>query len=122
MARIGTETITVATTGADGSATGSGAFKAFAGFLLDVYLAYTTEPATTDVTIAHTQPTLGNILVVTSSATDALYPVRVQAKDAAGAAITGVYDYLPVDGILTMAVAQGDDPGSVTATIRYLEP
>jgi hypothetical protein len=67
-------------------------------------------------------PTAGNVLVVTSSATDGLYPVRVQAKDAAGAAITGVYDYFPVNGILTVAVAQGDDPGSVAVTIRYLAP
>lgn len=118
---IVTETIAVTTTGADGAATGSTASGALYGFLLDVYLDYhASAPATTDVTLAYTSPANGNILVVTNNATDGLYAPRKQACDAAGAAITGGYDCYPLNGTVTVSVAQANAlTGAVTARVRY---
>ena len=121
---IETETIAVTTTGADGSASGSQASAgSLYGFLLDVYLDYhASAPATTDVTLAYTSPANGNILVVTNNATDGLYAPRKQTCDAAGAAITGNYDLFPLNGTLTLSVAQANAlTGAVTARVRYLK-
>lgn len=114
------EIVTVTTTGSAGSASGAGATPGMSGFLLDIYLDYTGQPATTDVTIAYDEPDSGNILVVSNNATDGLYAPRKQVCDAAGAAVAGAYDLLPLNGKLSIAVDQGDDAGTVKARIRYL--
>ncbi len=117
MSRIFTQTVAVATTGGAGVATGSAVSEACAGFLLDVYLDYhASAPATTDVTISHTDPTLGTIASSTDNNTD----TRLVPRDA----ITGgtdAFDRIPLTGTITVSVAQSDqlDP-AVTATIRYL--
>ena len=122
MERLEQQTITITTSGTDGSATGTGRFTAFAGFLLDVYLAPSGAQAnTTDVTIAHVSPSLGDVLVVSNLATAGLYPVRTQAVNPSGAAITGVYDRPVVSGVLSVSIAQADDTESVAVTIRYLD-
>ena len=122
LSEIATETLTVTTTGGAGSATGSAVSGALNGFLLDVYLDFhASAPATTDTTLAYTSPANGNILVITNSATDALHAPRKQASDAAGAAVSGVYDLYPLNGTITLSVAQSDAlTGAVTARVRYL--
>lgn len=122
MSQIAQETVIITTTGAAGSATGSATSSSLTGFLLDVYLDYhASAPATTDVTVAYGAPANGNLTVYSNSATDVLLMPRKNAVDVAGAAITGVYDLYPLNGTLTVSVAQSDAlTGCVTARIRYL--
>lgn len=114
--------IPVTTTGSAASATGSAVSGAINGFLLDIYLDFhASAPATTDTTIAFDEPDLGNILVITNSATDALHAPRKQASDSAGAAISGSYDLLPINGNVSVSVAGSDAlTNAVVVRIRYL--
>lgn len=123
MAEICTAQVTVTTTGDAGSATGSADSEALHGFLLDVYLNFhASAPATTDTTVAYkTQG--GNVLVVTSSATDVLLAPRVKPVDNANSAITNAHDKFPLNGPLTFSLAQCDAlTGALVATVRYLRP
>src|SRR6185436_15560740 len=121
MAHIGRVSATFTTTGSDGSATGSGALPSFSGFLLDFFFDHSAgQAATTDVTIAH--PVFGNVLVASNSATDTYYPVLVNAKDATGTAISGVYVNLPVDDALTVSIAQADNNETTTVYARFIVP
>jgi hypothetical protein len=120
---IATTYVKVTTTGADGSATGTGTSRQINGFLLDVYLDFhASAPNTTDTTVALATPALGNITVISNTATDALYMPRKNACDIAGAAISGVYDLYPVSGTISVALAGCNAlTDAVVATIRYLE-
>lgn len=122
-AGIATTYVKVTTAGSAGSATGTGTSQVIKGFLLDIYLNFhASAPATTDTTVALATPALGNITVISDSATDALYMPRKNAVDVAGAAITGVYDLYPVSGTISVALAGCDAlTDAVVATIRYLE-
>ncbi len=124
MSEIRTETVTITTTGSAGSATGSGTTPALTGFLLDVYLNFhASAPATTDTTIAYDEPDLGNVLVVSNSATDALIAPRQKVVDNANSAITNSHVPFPLNGALTISLAQCDAlTGALVATIRYLTP
>jgi len=119
---IATETVSVTTTGSAGTATGSAVSGELNGFLLDIYLDFhASAPATTDTTIAHTEPTMGNILVVSNSATDALITPRAKAVDSANAAITNSHDKVPLDGTVTISLAECDAlTNALVARIRYL--
>lgn len=95
--------------------TGSAVVNGVNGFLLGVYLDFNgSAAATTDTTISTDNPAQ-NILVVTDSATDTYVPVRVQAKDATGTAISGVYEMYPLDGILKVSLAGVG--GALTAAV-----
>jgi hypothetical protein len=111
--------IVVPTSGTDGSAVGSGATPSpVSGWVVGVHLDYSaTQASTADVTITATNPTL-TVLVKANSATDAWYFPRVAASlNTDGSAITGEYlPGIPVDGYLSIAVAQADDGESVTVT------
>jgi hypothetical protein len=115
------ERVSVTTTGSAGSASGSATTAALEGLLLDIYLDYdASAPATTDVTIAYADRA-SNILVVSDNATDGLYAPRVKPVDNANAAITNAFDYFPLNGRLTVSVAQSNALAPcVTAYIRYL--
>ena len=123
MAAIQTIAVPVTTTGADGSATGSASVDTQFGFLLDAYLDYgATAPNTTDVTIAHAG-VWGNLLVVSDNATDGRYAPRSALVDTSAAAITGAYDYLPINGPLTVSVAQANALAPcVTVYLRIYRP
>ena len=112
----------VTTTGTAGSATGSATSGTINGFLLGVFFDFASAAAaTTDTTLAYATPHTGNIIVITDSKTDAFHFPRKQASDSAAAAITGVYDALPIAGTLTLSVAQSDAvTDCVTAYIYYL--
>ena len=118
------EKVAVTTTGSAGGATGSAESGPLHGFLLDIYLDYhASAPNTTDIVVSHIQPSLGNILTVTSANTDGRFPVRDTAVLVASGAVTDPdgYDRIPLSGKLNFAVAEANalDP-CVTATIRYL--
>ena len=88
------------------------------GYIVGVYVKYNdSPPATTDVTIS-TQgtspaPPTYNILVLTNNATNGWYYPRMQVHDTAGAALSGVYDFIPVHDILTVAIAQANAADNV---------
>lgn len=117
-------TLTVNTTGGAGSATGSATSGALYGELVDVYLNFhASAPNTTDTTLAYAVPALGNIVVVTSSSTDALYRPGQAVCDAAAAPVAGYYGRFVLNGTLTLSLAQCDAlTAAVVATIRYLTP
>lgn len=103
--------VAVTTTGGAGSATGSGSLALPAGYIDWVYLDYHADApgATTDVTLAYADtPPGGNILVVSNSATDALYFPRATAHTAAGAAVTDSHVRWPAGEPITVSVAQSD--------------
>jgi hypothetical protein len=118
--RIREFTLTITTTGAAGSATGSDVTTEYVeGELLDIYVNYhASTPATADITIKQTSRS-DNILVVTNSTTDALYSPRQPVHTAAGAAITNAHDRYPINGTITASLAQGDAlTGACVITIR----
>jgi hypothetical protein len=121
MSQICYETIKVTTTGSAGSAISSGETVPIQGFLLDVYIDYhASAPNTTDVTIS--DPVFGNLLMVSNNATDGKYAPREPNCDAAGAA-NGLYDLIPINSKLTIAVAQANAlTDCVTLTLRYMTP
>lgn len=124
MAEIGMETVKVTTTGSAGSAVGNSTSKPMNGFILDIYLDFhaSAPGATTDTTVSLQSPSLGNILVVTNSATDVLVTPRAKPVDNANAAITNAHDKFPVNGTVKVALAQCDAlTDAVVAYIRYLK-
>lgn len=118
---IVTAVVAVNTTGTAGTATGSTQSPVLHGELLDVYLDFhASAPATTDTTIAFTNPG-GNVLVVTNSATDALIAPRIKPVDNANAAITNAHDRFALNSKLTISLAQCDQlTPALTAYVRYL--
>jgi hypothetical protein len=119
MSEIAIQKVAITTTGGAGASAGSGTTIPIMGFLLDVYLDYNAAaPATTDVTIS--DPTFGNVLVKSNNATNVWCAPRKQTCDPA-AADTGSFDLIPLNGPLTVAVAQCDDlTDAVVATIRFM--
>jgi len=118
-----TTTVSVTTTGIDGAAVGSSVSEYLYGFLLDVYLNYHAScPATADVTLAHTNPLMGNIFVKSNNATDIRIVPRDPCVNVAAAAITDSYDYHVLSGTLTLSVAEANAlTDCVVATIRWLK-
>lgn len=104
--------ISVTVAGTAGSAAGSSTYSLpINGCLKSVYIDYTSQPSTTDVTITSSNPTQ-TLLTKSNANTDALFSPRVQCCDTSGTAITGWYDEMVICGYVTVTVAQGD-PGSV---------
>jgi hypothetical protein len=95
--KIAIETVSITTVGGAGVAVGSGSTIPIHGYLLDVYLDYHTScPAT-----CHLAP-------------------RLATHDASAAA-TGMYDYVPLNGSLSISVAQADAlTNCLVATVRWL--
>lgn len=121
MSQILSQTVKITTVGADGAAVGSAETHELEGLLLDVHLNYHAScPATADVTIS--DPTFGNIVVKSNNATDIWLAPRKDTVDAAAAA-TGLYDLVPVNTKLTIAVAQANAlTDCLIATIRWITP
>lgn len=114
--------VAVTTTGTAGSASGSANSEALNGLLLDVFLDYhaSAPGGTTDVTITDTARS-DTILAVSNSATDARIAPRQKPVDNANSAITNAHDRFPLNGPITVAVAQSDAlTNCVVAYIRYL--
>jgi hypothetical protein len=110
---------TINTTGSAGSASGTGISESFNGFVLGIYLDFGAAPATTDVTITETLTGVV-MLALTNVNTDGLY-VPMQPTVTPANALTGVWNYFPVNGSVTVAVAQCDQlTPALTVRIRYL--
>ncbi len=120
MSQIAQETLEITTTGGAGAATGSAQTIPINGFLLDLFVAYNSMPATTDLTVS--EGTFGNILVLTNNNTDGWHAPRKAISDGVGAA-QALYDLIPINGPLTVSLAQADADGpAATVTIRWLIP
>ena len=121
MSEIAIDTVKITTAGDAGAAIGSGTTIPIIGFLLDVHIDYDVgAPATTDVTIA--DPVFGNLVVKSNNNTEVTLAPREPTVDAA-AAVTGLYDLIPLNSALTVSVAQADAlTDCVTVTVRWLTP
>lgn len=117
--------VTITATGAAG---GAGTATATAdstrmvkGYVRNVHLAYLDSPpgATTDVTLAGKTTPAVPILTVSNAATDGWFPVMNQAKNTAGADITGMGSPVAIDDYVTLTIAQANNADGVTATIIY---
>lgn len=119
---IVTEIVRVTTTGGAGAATGTANSPALYGELLDIQFNFHASlPATADTTVANVNPPVGNVIVLTDTATDARYAPRQAVHNATGAAITNGWDRHVLNGPLSFAIAQGDAlTDALVATIRYL--
>ena len=116
--------LTIATTGGDGAATGSGILSLPPCELLGLYLDFNASaPNTTDTTIT----TIGGdeadiaILTLTNVNTDAWYFPKEQDDDNVGSAITGSYSHPVIHNNLLIELAQADALSpclTVTALIR----
>lgn len=92
------------------------------GFLLNVYLEYTTHGSGTDVTIfRQVGSNEDTLLTVTNSNTNANYPIKVQGKDSTGAAISGDYGFPALAGELAVRVLGGDAAGILRAYFTILD-
>lgn len=132
MDEIKTVAVPVTTIGAAGSAAGSGVSPHLHGLLLDIRMVFhASAPATLDTTVAYgayndnegnTIPTFGDILVLTNVNTTALYAPRQDTHDDAGAVQAAGSDYFPLNGPLTVSLAQGDAlTNCAIAYIRYMK-
>lgn len=109
--------VTATTSGSAGTATGSARTKPITGKILAVHLDYTSEPATTDVTVATAHAPVATILTITNGNTDGWFYPRALLQDIVGADLTAIYDPIPIDDEISISVAQADDAGTVVATI-----
>lgn len=118
MIRTYEATATVA--GADGSAAGTGyTTEIMNGRIVGVYVDYTTQPATCDVTITTKGDTAPakTILTLTDANTDGWFYPRTQVQGPTGSGLTydgtrTINEALPVDDYGKVVVAQGN-AGSV---------
>jgi len=119
MSEIAVMKVSITTAGSAGSAIGSGSTIPINGYLLDVYLDYHPScPATADVTIA--DAVFGNVIVKSNNASDVWLSPRKQTCDQASVD-TGLYDLIPLNGALTISVAQADAlTACVVAHIRWM--
>jgi hypothetical protein len=115
-----TTKIEVTTTGANGSAAGTGKSRApVSGLLMAIYIDYTSQPATADVTIATENAPVKTIFTRSDSATDGWFYPRAATSDLVGAALTD-YTPIPFDDYVTATVAQGN-AGSVDVYLLWAE-
>ena len=114
--------VAVTTAGTAGTATGNTDSDVINGEILGIFLRYTTQPATTDVTIKATSPADYNILVVTNANTDGRFAPRAKPVDNANVAITNAHAPFPVAGKVNVAVAQGDAVTNALVAHIYWRP
>lgn len=121
------KSVTVTTTGADGSAVGTGYTEVIVGKILALYLDYSSGQAnTTDVTITTTAAPVRTIHTETDSATDVWRQPRIPVHDVAETALTydgthPIVDLIPVSDTIKVAVAQADNNETVTVYVLYEE-
>lgn len=120
---ISTHTLTITTTGSNGSASGSAVTSPIEGYLLDVYVNYhaSAPGATTDLTLKQTDRT-EVFLTLTDTATDGYYAPRMAVHTNAGVAVTNGCDLIPINGTITGSIAQSNAlTGCCVVTVRVLE-
>jgi hypothetical protein len=121
MPKIDVIRLVVDVEGSAGTATGSATSPdGVNGRILAVHTDYTSQPATTDVTVATNHPP-ETVLTLTNANTDAVdYPRRL-VQGATGADLSAVYDAFIVAGKITATVAQGDPVTAGVVVTVYVE-
>lgn len=109
-----------------GTATGSGVSShPLSGVLLAIGISQGNTPhANTDITITTEYGGIARtLLTLTNYATTALtwYDVREQTDNTAGSAISAQYSPIPLDGNVTVSVAQGGSASTCAVTLVYAE-
>ena len=104
--------ITLTPAGSAGAATANAqTFEPVNGYLVGVHLNYTSQPATTDVTIA-TVAVPVTILTISNANTDAWFYPKHVVHGEAGVALTGTSGgdrtYIPVADYIKVTIAEGD--------------
>jgi len=114
-------TVTITTVGANGSATGTGITKAIDGEITAIYIDYTSQPVTTDVTIVEKdQSPAVAVLSVSNTGTDAwYYPMHPAHKSTDGTAFTDIGLPIKVADQLLITVSQGDSAQTVAVTVIW---
>lgn len=113
---IETVKISVPVAGSSGSAVGVAKTRQpLNGRLLAVHVDYVSQPNTADVSITAGTPSQ-SLLTVTNANTDGWFYPRRLMDGVDGAALTAIYDTLPIDDYVSVAVAQGN-AGSVEVTL-----
>jgi len=112
--------INVTASGTDGSATGSATTPyGLHGLLKAIYVNHSAGANTTDFTVATGDPAR-TIMAKADSVTDAWFYPGVQRTDAAGAAISGAYGDVPLNGdLLTASLAQANDTQTAAVTVVW---
>lgn len=113
--------VTLTPVGGAGAATANADTVAFDGEIEAIYADYTTQPATTDVTITD-KLSGAPVLTLTNVNADGWYFPRKFGVDSAGAALTGnvTPERYTVSGGVNVLLAQGDAIASgLKATIFY---
>lgn len=123
MAIQRTQVTATGATGGSGTATATAVTDVVVeGYPLAVHLAYLGSPpsGSTDVTLteAANAPAMP-ILAVSNAATDGWFPVLAQAKNQAGADITGMGTRIAVADYVRVTIAQANDNDGVTATLVW---
>jgi hypothetical protein len=100
--------------------------KVIEGFVVGVYVKYNgAKPGTTDVTIAtkgaSPEPPARSILALTNAVTDGWFYPSVQAQDTTGAALTGVYQDIPIFDYVNVKIDQGNAGDSVDVWLLLRE-
>jgi hypothetical protein len=115
--------IRVTTTGSAGAAAGTGSSESpVRGYLEAIQVAYTNQPATTDVTVSEVGGMARTLLTRTNSSTGGVFYPRAQASDSTGTAISGQYGRLYLSGAtVTVSVAEGDAAGVVLVRMIVVE-
>lgn len=114
--------ISVSPTGSAGAAAGTGTSElALYGILRRIAVDYTTEPATTDVTITEISSVNRVIITLTNVNTDGFYYPGVQLTDAAGATIAGAFISPIICGKVQVDVAQADAVASGVVIVLWVE-
>lgn len=121
---IRTQQVTLTPAGSAGSATANGQTGVISGEIMAVHLEYTSQPATTDVTIATANAPVNTILTITNAATDGWFYPRHVVHGETGTALTGTAGGdrtpVPVDDHIKVTIAQGDPVANgLVATILY---
>lgn len=125
--KLRTYTVPLTTKGSNGSASATADIKIPVGFLAGIQVDYTNEPATTDVTVTCKVGGTISTTVFTKSNSNTDIPLtRVvgSAIDPTGgnvAAAGGSYGPL-LGGTVTVAVAQGDNNGTVQVVLVVTTP
>lgn len=110
---IGHETITVS--GASGTAYSD---TPTIGLLEYIQVTYTNGAATGDVTVTDDSATT-SLLTLTDNNTNVSAPVRKQAISTANAAITGIYERIPLTSRIKVVVAQENANSVVQVDVWY---
>ena len=110
--------------GGAGVATANLDTRRITGIVRAMYVRYNDAPpaGTTDIVIktkGDSAPSY-NLLAIANAATDGIFHPCKQAVDQAGAVVAGVFESLPVDDALNVAIAQANNGDSIDIWL-YLE-